>query len=135
MRKERPSTLVIADDDAGFAEFVQAILAEQGYDVVARAPNGEEAVRLAAELQPDLVLMDLNMPVMDGIEATRAIADSLSAVRVLLVTGSAWPGDVARARSAGASGYVPKDRIGDLADAILAVALPAHERDSLVRAI
>ena len=113
MRKERPSTLVIADDDAGFAEFVQAILAEQGYDVVARAPNGEEAVRLAAELQPDLVLMDLNMPVMDGFEATRRIRRELPATRVFVLSGGLTEEDGERALAAGASAYLEKERAAD----------------------
>jgi len=73
--------------------------------------------------QPDVVLMDIAMPVMDGIESTRAIRDELPGTRVIVLTGSAATHDVARARAAGAAGYVTKDQIAsDLVRAILDVA-------------
>lgn len=113
MPEERPSTLVIADDDAGFAALVEAILAEQGYEVVARAPNGEEAVRLAAELRPDLVLMDLNMPVLDGFEATRRIRRELPATRVFVLSGGLTEEEGERALAAGAAAYLEKEHAAD----------------------
>jgi DNA-binding NarL/FixJ family response regulator len=80
-----------------------------------------EAVELARKLEPDLVLMDLSMPGIDGFGATEQIAAGSRAVRVLVLTGSEDPADVAKARKAGASGYITKDRIAEtLLDAILA---------------
>src|SRR4051794_7594552 len=113
--------VVIADDQRLFAEALEAILSTDGrIDVVGRALDGRAAVDLAREHQPDVVLMDIAMPVMDGIDATRAIRSELPETRVVVLTGSAATQDVDRARMAGASGYVTKDQIaGDLVRAIL----------------
>jgi DNA-binding NarL/FixJ family response regulator len=113
--------VVIADDQRLFAEALEAILSTDGrIDVVGRALDGRGAVALAREHQPDVVLMDIAMPVMDGIDATRAIRSELPETRVIVLTGSAATQDVDRARTAGASGYVTKDQIaGDLVRAIL----------------
>jgi DNA-binding NarL/FixJ family response regulator len=113
--------VVIADDQRLFAEALEAILSTDGrIDVVGRALDGRGAVALAREHQPDIVLMDIAMPVMNGIEATRAIRSELPETRVIVLTGSAATQDVDRARTAGASGYVTKDQIaGDLVRAIL----------------
>ncbi len=78
---------------------------------------------LAAEKKPDVVLMDISMPRMDGIDAARAIHADDEDVRILMLTGSSARDDVARARKAGAAGYVTKDRIAaELVEAILEVA-------------
>jgi two-component system nitrate/nitrite response regulator NarL len=116
--------VLIADDHRLFVEALEATLAgESRISVVAKARDGEEAVRLARELQPDVVLMDISMPVMDGIEAARAISADDEGARVLMLTGSNSRSDVDRSREAGASGYVTKDRIAsELIDAILEVA-------------
>jgi DNA-binding NarL/FixJ family response regulator len=116
--------VVIADDQRLFAEALEAILATDGrIDVVGRAFDGRSAVDLAVEQAPDVVLMDIAMPVMDGIDATRAIRAELPDTRVIVLTGSAATQDVDRARTAGASGYVTKDQIaGDLVRAILEAA-------------
>jgi DNA-binding NarL/FixJ family response regulator len=114
-------TVVIVDDQRLFAEALEAILSTDGrITVVGRAEDGHRALELAREHGPDVVLMDIAMPVMDGIEATRAIREELPGTRVIVLTGSAANDDVSRARSAGASGYVTKDQIaGDLVRAIL----------------
>ncbi|MGH3006292.1 MAG: response regulator [Gaiellaceae bacterium] len=113
--------MLIADDQVPFATMLESILAdEEEVEVVGRAANGREAVELAAELQPDVVLMDITMPVMDGLEATRRIRESDSAARVLVLTESDLRGDAVRAERAGADGYVPKTRIvGRLRGAIV----------------
>jgi len=66
--------VIIVDDQALFREGLRTVLSLQGIDVVGEAANGEEAVKLAERLAPDVVLMDLRMPVLDGVEATRRIA-------------------------------------------------------------
>jgi DNA-binding NarL/FixJ family response regulator len=113
--------VIIVDDQRLFAEALEAILSTDGrIAVVGRADNGQGALDLAREHEPDVVLMDIAMPVMDGIEATRAIRDKVRATKMIVLTGSAVASDVSRARSAGAAGYVTKDQIaGDLVRAIL----------------
>jgi DNA-binding NarL/FixJ family response regulator len=117
--------VVIADDQRLFAEALEAILSTDArIAVVGRASDGRDAVAMAREHEPDVVLMDIAMPVMDGIEATRAIRKELPGTHVVVLTGSASSGDVSRARSAGAAGYVTKDQIaGDLVRAILDAAV------------
>src|SRR3954469_6342720 len=83
-------SVVIADDQRLFAEALEAILSTDGrIAVVGRADNGRNAVELAREHEPDIVLMDIAMPVMDGIEATRAIRQEVPGTRVVVLTGSA----------------------------------------------
>jgi DNA-binding NarL/FixJ family response regulator len=79
--------------------------------VVGLGSDGGEAVELARKLDPDVVLMDVSMPVLDGFEATREIRAAGDETRVLMLTGSNSRADVDRSREAGASGYVTKDRI------------------------
>lgn len=116
--------VVIADDHGLFAEALEAILAVDGrVEVVGRAGNGAKAVELAERLEPDVVLMDISMPVVDGFEATRRIRERVPKARVLILTGSNSRHDVARSREAGAAGYMTKDRIAaELVEAILDVA-------------
>jgi DNA-binding NarL/FixJ family response regulator len=104
--------VLIADDHRLFAEALDAILAsEPGIEVIGRARNGEEAVDQALALEPDVILMDIAMPVVDGVEATKRIRKEQQEACVLMLTGSNSRTDVARARDAGASAYVTKDRI------------------------
>jgi DNA-binding NarL/FixJ family response regulator len=114
-------SVVIADDQRLFAEALEAILSTDGrIEVVGRAADGRTAVDLAREHRPDVVLMDISMPVLDGISATEQISSELEGTRVIVLTGSAAALDVDRARAAGAAAYVTKDQIaGDLVRAIL----------------
>jgi len=116
--------VLIADDHSLFAAALQAILGtDSTFEVVALAKNGRQAVELAESLEPDVVLMDIEMPVLDGFQATRQLSERVPAASVLMLTGSNARGDVDRARSSGAAGYITKDRIaGDLLDAIREVA-------------
>jgi len=113
--------VLIADDQRLFAEALEAILSTDGrIEVVGRAADGRAALELAREHRPQVVLMDIAMPVMDGIEATGAIRGELPGTSVIVLTGSEAPQDISRARAAGAAGYVTKDQIaGDLVRAIL----------------
>ena len=122
-KKPKPLRVLIADDHRLFAEALQAILAsEKRIEVVGQASDGSEAVELAKTLDPDVVLMDVSMPVLDGFEATREIRAADERVRVLMLTGSNSRADVDRSREAGASGYVTKDRIAsELVAAIVEV--------------
>ena len=115
--------MLIADDHRLFAETLEALLAtEDRIDVVGWARNGKEAVRLARKLQPDVILMDISMPIMDGFEATRRIRQQRKNACVLMLTGSNSRTDVDLARKAGAAGYVTKDRIAaELIEAIVEV--------------
>lgn len=104
--------VLIADDQRLFAEALEALLAtDDRIEVVGTARDGEEAVSLAKASSPDVVLMDIRMPKLDGVEATRRITANGGAPCILMLTGSNSRADVARAREAGASGYVTKDRI------------------------
>jgi DNA-binding NarL/FixJ family response regulator len=117
-------SVVVADDNGLFRSALDAILAaEASIVVVGRATDGEEAIRMASELRPDVVLMDLSMPVLDGFLATQRIQEQAPRTRVLVLTGSPERSDVERAEAAGAAGYVTKDRIAsELVAAIHAVA-------------
>ena len=107
-----PIRVLIADDHRLFAEALEAILdAEPEMEVVGRARNGEEAVEQSLALKPDVILMDIAMPVVDGVEATKRIRKKQKRACVLMLTGSNSRTDVARAREAGAAAYVTKDRI------------------------
>jgi two-component system response regulator DesR len=104
--------VLIADDNELFSSALQAILEpEPGVIVLGLTADGGEALRLARELRPDVVLMDLSMPVQDGFVATERIRAEIPDTQVVVLTGSADDGDVERARAAGAAGYVTKDRI------------------------
>jgi len=107
--ENRPIRVVIADDHTLFAEALALTLrSDRRFEVVGLAENGREAVQLAASLQPDVVLMDLNMPVMDGVEATRRLKLTSPGSRVVVVTASTSPEDGTRARAAGACAYIRK---------------------------
>ncbi|HEY8029500.1 MAG TPA: response regulator transcription factor [Gaiellaceae bacterium] len=116
--------VLIADDHRLFAEALEAILAaDDRIELVGLAGDGEEAVRMAGEQRPDVILMDISMPLMDGIAAAKLIKAADEDVSILMLTGSNDRSDVDRARKAGAAGYVTKDRIAaELVEAILQVA-------------
>jgi DNA-binding NarL/FixJ family response regulator len=107
-----PLKLLIVDDNELFVSALEGLLdSDTSVRVIGRAPDGTSATELAAELRPDLVLMDLSMPHMDGFEATEKILANSPQTAVVVLTGSDDPADHERARSAGAAGYVTKDRI------------------------
>ncbi|MCP1429260.1 MULTISPECIES: response regulator transcription factor [Microbacterium] len=112
--------LLIADDQALVRGALGALLdLESDLTVVGMASDGAEAVQRAGELRPDVCLMDIQMPGMDGIEATRRIRETSPATRVLVVTTFARPGYLRAALDAGASGFIVKDTPAEqLAEAV-----------------
>lgn len=101
--------VALVDDDALIREGLRMIIEQAGdLEVVATAGNGEEALRVASEHRPDVMLMDVRMPVLDGIEATRRITDSDDAPRVIILTTFELDEYVFEALRAGASGFLLK---------------------------
>ena len=123
-RGARPVRVLIADDEPLFVETMKALLAgDDRVEVVGTAADGEEAVALARSLQPDVTLMDISMPTLDGIEAARKIREHLPESRILVLTGSSISADIDRSRQAGVAAFLTKDRLGtQLVDAILDLA-------------
>ncbi|HEY3214121.1 MAG TPA: response regulator transcription factor, partial [Actinomycetota bacterium] len=118
--------VVLADDQALVRAGFRALLDAQGdIEVVGEAGNGEEAVRLATQLTPDVVLMDIRMPGVDGLSATRRIAadDRSAGVRVVILTTFGLDEYIFEAIRAGASGFLVKDtEPGELVQAVRVVA-------------
>jgi DNA-binding NarL/FixJ family response regulator len=107
----RAVRILIADDHRLFAESLMALLSEDDrVEVVGIANDGVEAVALAMDLKPDVILMDLRMPVMDGLEATRRIRDLGLDAQILILTGTDAAVGSDEAAEAGASGYLRKER-------------------------
>ena len=104
-----PPTLLLVDDHRMLRESLRRSLEASGLTVVAEAADGEEAVRLAVSLAPAVVLMDVSMPGMDGVEAARLIRAGAPRTRVVMLTMHADDEVLARALRAGADGYLVKD--------------------------
>jgi DNA-binding NarL/FixJ family response regulator len=111
--------VLIVDDHALVRRALRGLLEERGHQVVGEAENGREGVGLARLYQPDVVLMDLTMPVMDGLTATRLISAELPEVKVVVLTASEDDEDLLEAVKSGASGYVPKNMDSDQFFALL----------------
>src|SRR5215210_4853283 len=106
--------ILIADDHALVREGLRTMLsAEDGLQVIAEAQDGIEALSLCRELEPDLVLMDVRMPKMDGLQATKHIKQELPKTSVMMVTMHENPDYLFEAVKAGAAGYVLKDASGE----------------------
>ncbi len=115
--------VLVVDDHAVFRQGICALLARRkGIEVIGEAENGKQAIEQVAALHPDIVLMDIAMPVMNGLEATQEIHKSSPETRVLVLTQYESKEYVFSLLRAGAAGYVPKlTRIDELVDAIRAV--------------
>ena len=115
--------VVLSDDHRVLRESLRRSLEAQGFEVAGEAGDGAEAVELAAALLPDVVLMDVTMPVLDGIEATRRIRERVPDVRVVMLTMHADDATMAQAIRVGADGYLVKDCSTDeIADTLRQVA-------------
>jgi response regulator NasT len=118
-----PVRILVAEDEALIRMDLVEMLQEAGYEVVAQATNGEEAIALATEYKPDLAILDVKMPVLDGISAAEKI---ISIAPVLMLTAFSQKELIDRARDAGVMAYVVKPfNIGDLVPAI-EIAISRH---------
>lgn len=101
--------ILIVDDHALFRDGLRSLLTARDLEVVGEAGDGEEAIRLAWELKPDIVLMDLMMPEMDGLEATKRLAAELPEVKVIVLTAADDDAKLFEAIKSGAKGYLLKN--------------------------
>ena len=106
----RPVLLIAEDTDSNY--LLLSLMLKKEYEVI-RADNGEEAVRLCEQVNPDVVLMDIQMPVMDGLKATRLIRESGNRVPIIAVTAYAYDRDRQKALDAGCNEYLAKPLTGD----------------------
>jgi DNA-binding NarL/FixJ family response regulator len=111
--------ILLADEQVIFREGVRALLEREGFDVVAEASDGREAVRLATTLQPDVAILDLGLPVLNGLDATREILRAWPETRSIVLTVLADRQNVLDALRAGAKGYVVRTQAA--ADLVLAI--------------
>lgn len=103
------TTVVLADDHQLLRHALKRALEDQGHTVLAEAADGEEAVRLVLEHRPDVVVMDVTMPVLDGLEATRRLIEADPALRILVLTMHGEPEVVTEALDVGAMAFLTKD--------------------------
>lgn len=118
-----PIRVLLADDHEVLSEGLRYLLeAQPDIEVIGACSNGRQAVRLAAELKPDVILMDITMPELNGIEATQLILTRLPAVKILILSMYSNPEHIQRALQAGAKGYLVKMSAGkEVVDAVRAV--------------
>jgi DNA-binding NarL/FixJ family response regulator len=105
--------VLLADDHAVLRDGLKALLQAQGFDVVGAVSNGRDAVRSAIELKPDVVVMDITMPALNGIEAVTLLRDKLPDARVVMLSMHSSAEHVYRAFEAGAAGYLLKESAGE----------------------
>jgi DNA-binding NarL/FixJ family response regulator len=127
-----PFRILVAEDDESFLDVIALVLEQDdGFAVVARARNGRDAVELAERVEPDAVVIDIEMPVLDGIEATRLLRAAVPELPIVAVSGHDYEERVLEIRRAGADDYVRKARLADelpLALSALLVGRPAEFR-------
>jgi CheY-like chemotaxis protein len=117
-----PIRVLVVDDDPFFVLAATALLEAEGMHVVGSAPNGAQAIVAAAALRPDVVTLDIDMPVMDGIATTQRLHEENENVPIVLVSGSESDARVAAARASGAAAHVDKLRVAtELADVVRAI--------------
>jgi DNA-binding NarL/FixJ family response regulator len=126
-----PITVLVVDDHDGFRDGLSQMLAHCGFEVVGRAGDGLTALSLATSLAPDVVVMDVQMPQLDGIETTRQLAETSPGTAVLVLTVSAHETDIVDAMLAGACGYLVK---GSSPEALVAGIEAAARGESMISA-
>jgi DNA-binding NarL/FixJ family response regulator len=109
-----PHRILVAEDDEAFLGALTAVLENDGrFEIVGHARNGDEAVVLAARLDVDAVVMDIEMPLVDGVEATRQLKEAQPDLPIVAISGHDYEERVLEIRHAGASDYVRKARVED----------------------
>jgi DNA-binding NarL/FixJ family response regulator len=133
MGARRTIRVLLADDDDLIVEAERALLeSDTRIEVIGRAHNGCEAVELERSLAPDVVLMDIEMPVLDGVEATQQIRGGGRQTAIVAISGSDYQERALEIREAGADDYLRKDRLDqDLLDAVVLAATRADAERSL----
>jgi two-component system response regulator NreC len=106
-----PTRIILADDHALVRQGIKSLLEREGLQVVAEASDGREAIRQAEALSPDIVIMDIGMPTLNGMEAARELAKCCPKIKPILLTQHDEPQYVSAALSAGVKGYVLKSQI------------------------
>ena len=133
-RQQRPGSpprrVLVVEDDDSFAEMLRTVLEADGrLEVAGRARDGREGVKLAEALRPDVILMDIVLPVMDGVEATREIRRRRPTIPVVGITGSEYAERALELREVGAVDFVGKSRLApDLIEIVVAAADRPHRR-------
>ena len=119
-----PFRILVAEDDDSFLDVITLLLEQDARFVVAgRARNGREVVALAEDVGPDAIVMDIEMPVLDGVEATRLLRVAAPDLPIVAVSGHDYEERVLEIRQAGADDYVRKARLADELPRVLAVLL------------
>jgi DNA-binding NarL/FixJ family response regulator len=129
-----PLRILVAEDDESFLEAISLLLEQDDRFVVAgRARNGREAVALAEAVEPDAVVVDIEMPVLDGVEATRRLREAAPDLPIVAVSGHDYEERVLEIRQAGADDYVRKARLADELPRVLAALLEPAGRSARSR--
>jgi len=129
-----PLRILVAEDDESFLEAISLLLEQDDRFVVAgRARNGREAVALTEEVAPDAVVVDIEMPVLDGVEATRRLREAAPDLPIVAVSGHDYEERVLEIRQAGADDYVRKARLADELPRVLAALLETAGRSARSR--
>ena len=114
-----PIRIVLADDHVLVRQSLKTLLEREGFQVVAEASDGQEAVRHAGSLQPDIVVMDISMPILNGLNAAREMSRSIPKTKIILLTQHDEGQYISEALDAGVKGYVLKNQVAsDLLEAI-----------------
>lgn len=120
----RTFRILLAEDDEAFLDLIALLLErDERFAVAGRARDGREAVELAEQLSPDAVVMDIEMPVLDGVEATRLLRTATPELPIVAVSGHDYEERVLEIRQAGADDYVRKARLADELPRVLAALL------------
>ncbi|HJQ74162.1 MAG TPA: response regulator [Gaiellaceae bacterium] len=130
----QPFQILVAEDDESFVDLITVLLEQdQRFAVAGRARNGRDAVDLAERIAPDAVVMDIEMPVLDGVEATRLLRATDPDLPIVAVSGHDYEERVLEIRQAGADDYVRKARLGDELPRVLSGLLETAPRGARSR--
>jgi DNA-binding NarL/FixJ family response regulator len=129
-----PFRILIAEDDEAFLEVIALVLEQdERFTVAGRARDGRAAVKLAVRVAPDAIVMDIEMPVLDGVEATKLLRDAAPDLPIVAVSGHDYEERVLEIRRAGADDYVRKARLSDELPRVLAALLEPAARSARSR--